>query len=103
MPAAGNPARRAARLAPDARPARTGRPHPLVEGGQDASSAGGVRKVTQIQTSVVAPIVTSKESVALTAWPILPAMKNPIATTNEASIALTSLQALMRHQNQRSR
>ncbi len=39
--------------------------------------------------------------VASTACPVLAATKNPNAIAKDAIIALTSLQALMRHQNQR--
>ena len=38
-----------------------------------------------------------------TGCPILPATKKPIEMTNELPIAATSLHALIRHQNQRSR
>ena len=51
---------------------------------------------------VVATVIRS-EVVVSTSAPIRRAMKKPSAITNELSIAETSLQALMRHQNQRRR
>ena len=44
-----------------------------------------------------------RPGVLLAPWPSLPATKKPSETTNETHIALISLHALMRHQNQRNR
>ena len=56
-----------------------------------------------IQTTVVTATVMRSDDVIEIWRPFFRAKKKPIATTKELSIAEISLQALMRHQNQRSR
>ena len=64
---------------------------------------GAVSSVTETQTSVVMPTLRRSWTVGSTGVPDFCATRNPAASRKEQIIALISLQALIRHQNHRSR
>ena len=88
----------------DRRPAGTGGPHAAIER-LERGRVGGLREIGRRRATrrSWSATVASSETCDGTPCPFFAATKNPADTTNELTIAAISLQALMRHQNQRSR